>query len=791
MKSLAKLTVRLFVLGVLCLLAAVLYLDMKGFPPALKELVEQQFLRAGYAVQFGELHLDVLRGVVARDARVADAKERTRLLAQIDEVQLQWNWGHVFQRRNVIRALRIANAKISVPTPPDEIGPQYFTAQEAYATIRFLDDGTTEVDQLSGVYCGIRVQVSGLIRPRSAVAVVEPPKSASERSPFIFVTKSLRELNLLRVSQAPQLDVDFDLNLAQPLDSHVHARLVALDVGYRNVQLQRATVDISMREGAVDIAECRVELGGGELSVNGRYDIGQGRFDLKLSSTVDPTRVAGALPEQWARGLQELRVEERLKIEARYVLSPETGSLPLLKGTVSTGRLEYRRVPFRAIQLAFENQGVDVRVTDARIVTAEGQLTGHGQIQVESSDFSYEVESTLDPRKLLPLMTPVMRQIVEPSWFVTPPHIVATVAGDFVDPDAFAYDATLKTGRCSYRGVALAGAEAKLHLRQSRLEATDMVLRRDEGQLSGSLLADFHNHQIRFDIETTANPTEMAPLLGLKAGEMMRPYRFGPRTSATARGMVDLDSADRSAWTARVVNDGFSYWKITTDQASAALTQTNNVLTINNFEGDVYGGKLRGWAFFSLTNAPQFQVDLTTDHCDVHRLLGAIGGKETQVSGLLTGHCALQGEGSDMARLSGHGNLVITDGVLWEMPLFGIFSRIMDGLSPDLGKTKATDARATFLIGEQCAKTEDLRVSAGAFTLTGHGKVCFDGKLDFRVQAQFMRAVPLINIPGWFLGKILEYKIGGTIGDYTYRPVNVPKELLPHSPDAPKTDHAN
>ena len=39
--------------------------------------------------------------------------------------------------QNGIDALRIANASVTVPTPADEIGPQVFIAEQAYATFRF------------------------------------------------------------------------------------------------------------------------------------------------------------------------------------------------------------------------------------------------------------------------------------------------------------------------------------------------------------------------------------------------------------------------------------------------------------------------------------------------------------------------------------------------------------------------------------------------------------------------------------------------------------------------------
>jgi hypothetical protein len=778
-KRFAKFLVRLVVLLFLVLVGLVLYLDIHGFPASLRHVVERQFLRAGYAVKFGSIHLEVLRGILATDAVVADAAVPQQILARIDEVQLLWNWRRVLRRAMPIQALHIANATVSVPTPADDIGPEMFTAKEAYATFRFLDDRTTEIDSLTGVYCGIRVRVSGLLKPRVG-AVDEAERKQGARSQFAFITKALRELNSLKITRAPQLDVSFNLDLAQPLEGQVHARLIGEDFGYRNLQVQKAAVDVTMREGALDVAECRLQVGGGELGIHGRFDIGAGQFDVQMTSTLDPKLVARALSDDVTRALQDLRVEENPKIEARYVLSPETGSLPLLRGTLQTGGLVMRGAAFRSIQFAFENQGPDIKVTDAKIVTAEGQLTGHGQFQFESSDFSYSIDSTLDPRKLLPIMTPVMRNIVDPSWFESPPHIVATVTGDFVDPDAFAYDAELTAGRCSYRGVSLAGVNATLQLRHSQLNVPAMRLERTDGETSGSLLANFNNHQIKFDATTTSNPNEIAPLLGPKAAVVLRPYRFGPRTKASGRGLVDLDVPVNSAWSANVVNEGFSYWKVTADRARAIVTVSNNFLAVENFDSDFYAGKLRGRAVFALTNAPNYQFDFTTDRVNAHKLLTAIRGKEGSSSGLLTGQCTLQGQGSDVATIRGQGHAKVTDGVLGELGLFGVFSQILNGITPGLGSASLTSGTATFKLADSAVKTEDMEIQAGVFTLTSQGKLGFDGKLDFRVDARPLKSWPLFGQLGMLIGKILEYKIGGTLSTPTYRSANLPKELLPH-----------
>jgi hypothetical protein len=779
-----KIVFRTILLLAVAFCVLVVYLNVHGFPPFLERLVVEQIARAGIAAKFKSIRVDFARGIVATDAVLSDARAPDQTLAQIDEVQLQINWPRLINQQNGIDALVIANATLSIPTPSDEIGPQHFAASEAFATFKFEDDGTIQIDRLTGVYAGIGLHVTGSVKPRAATPPTQPKLREPGRSPAGFITKTLRELNSLRATTPPQIDLDFSLDLDQPLAGMVRAKLRGADLRYRDLNVQKAAIDLEMHDGAIQIPHATLNLNGGEISLSGRYDVAGGQFDLKLSSTTDPTALAAAFPVEPAKMLRELRFRRNPTITARYWLAPETGSVPQLEARIETGPFEFRRVRFRSVDASIAQKGPEIRVTQAKIITPEGKLTGHGQYHFESSDFSYELDSTVDPRKMLPLMTQNMRLVVEPSWFETPPHIVANVSGDFVDPDAFAYDAEIATGECSYRGVSMHSASGNLKLRNSVLDARDIVLTRDEGELRGSVLADFKQRRLGFDIETTANPSQMAPLLGPRAARVMREYRFGPRTKGHAQGIADFEDPGGSAWTAQVSNEGFSYWKFTADRASAELTFTNNTMRIDNFDSDFYGGKLRGQAQFEFdeeeTNGVTYAFDLETERCDVRRMLEALHGARGETSGLLTGRATLRGIGSDLRTLTGRGNLEITDGVLWEVPLFGIFSHILNEIGPNLGTTKVTDARASFTVKNLAVRTDDLRVSAGAVSITSHGKVGFDGKLDFRLKGQLLRAVPGINFLTWFLSNVFEYKIGGTLSDPDYRAANLPKELLPH-----------
>jgi hypothetical protein len=569
--------------------------------------------------------------------------------------------------------------------------------------------------------------------------------------------------------------LSFTLDLARPLEARARVRLRGEGMELRGAKLDQARVIVTMQDGAVEFSQFELALYRGEVRLRGRYDLAQGTFDLEVTSSTDPTAFAGFAPPAVREFLtREVVVRDNPRITARYRLSPQTGPLPELRGSVLAGSLAVRGVEFLRMDFEFLNHGPKVTVTNALIEMAEGRLTGAGQFDIESTDFHYHLVSTLDPPKLLPLMSPVMRRIVEPSWFASPPRIVARVSGDFVDPDAFAYDATAEAGACRYRGVDLTRASARLHLRDSQLDVRDLVLGRPEGEINGTLRADFNEHTVEFDIASTANPNAVAPLLGPVSAATLRPYRFGPRTDGHARGRVDFVNPTNTAWTAHVVSEQFAYWKFTADRAEANLTFTNNSFQIANFAADFYGGRLTGGAGFDFggTNVTyRFQLDV--QRADVNRLLTDIGGT-AKATGYLTGEMELSGVGDDPRNLVGRGSLSVADGVLWEAPIFGLLSHL-------LGNTRATSARADFTIGRNAWRSENLTVEAGAFTARAPGSVDFAGRLDFRVQAQFLRQIPGLNILTKLIGVLLEYEVGGTLNNPSYRAANLPKELLPHS----------
>jgi len=73
---------------------------------------------------------------------------------------------------------------------------------------------------------------------------------------------------------------------------------------------------------------------------------------------------------------------------------------------------------------------------------------------------------------------------------------------------------------------------------------------------------------------------------------------------------------------------------------------------------DFYGGKLQGHAAFIFSEAdPLYSFGFSVDGADVRNLLSAVEGRESTVTGLLSGQTTIDGRGTDLGALTGRGQL--------------------------------------------------------------------------------------------------------------------------------------
>jgi hypothetical protein len=137
----------------------------------------------------------------------------------------------------------------------------------------------------------------------------------------------------------------------------------------------------------------------------------------------------------------------------------------------------------------------------------------------------------------------------------------------------------------------------------------------------------------------------------------------------------------------------------------------------------------------------------------------------------------------DLQTWQGHGNLNLRDGLIWEIPIFGIFSGVLNSMVPGLGNSRASAGTCTFVITNGIIRSDNLDITSTGAQLQYRGTLDFQGQVNARVAAGLLRDTwlvgPVVSTVFWPVTKLFEYKVAGSLGNPKAEPVYLlPKVVL-------------
>jgi hypothetical protein len=156
------------------------------------------------------------------------------------------------------------------------------------------------------------------------------------------------------------------------------------------------------------------------------------------------------------------------------------------------------------------------------------------------------------------------------------------------------------------------------------------------------------------------------------------------------------------------------------------------------------------------------------------------GGKTNKLEGLLTGRLEItSANSSDLHSLQGAGRMELRDGLIWDIPIFGVFSPVLDTVMPGLGSSRARQGSATFIITNGVIDSEDLKIETLMARLRYRGTIDLSGTVNARMEAELLRNAwvvgPVLSLALWPVSKTFEYEITGSIHQPKSEPVYIPK----------------
>src|SRR5438105_8961200 len=201
------------------------YLAKSGFGREWRSRVVEELHKRGVEAYIGRLTLDPFRGLVAKNVRIFDYKNRENTLALISEVSLDINYAALIHHQPFLNALDVRDAQITFPLKT--VGGKADRAQltDFRAHVYFPPE-QIYVSQAEGILCGIRISATGQLIKRENYQPSPPISPEEWQRRMLIAQRLLNELQKFRFPAAvPSLQLKFSGDVAEIEKAHVEATL--------------------------------------------------------------------------------------------------------------------------------------------------------------------------------------------------------------------------------------------------------------------------------------------------------------------------------------------------------------------------------------------------------------------------------------------------------------------------------------------------------------------------------------------------------------------------------------
>ena len=572
------------------------------------------------------------------------------------------------------------------------------------------------------------------------------------------------------------------------------------------------------------IANLRAKLNPGELSLNACVNVDTRAFELALASSGDPGQISTFLPKDVGRRLAECSWQKPPEIRAKVSLTlpawtnREPGwlaeAMPSLcvRGEINIAEgAAYRELKVSAAHshVIYSNMVLDL--PDLTVTRPEGGIEAKHESNNRTGGYIWHIHSTVDVKILRSILEKNQQRALDLVTFTQPPIIDAEIRGWSGAPERLGIKGRIDLTNFTFRGESASGFQSGVEYTNRVLLFKDAHLQRGTQQLSASSLsADFISEKIYLTNGlSTAEPQVVARAIGPKVGLAIEPYHFSEPPTAHVYGIIPMHGEEAADLHFDIDGGPFHWWKFTVPRIAGHVYWRGERLMLNDVRLDFYGGKATGSAAidFDPEDGTDYQFAVVVTNTLLKKLMSDISTGTNHLEGLLNGSLVITKANADLWQsIRGYGNVDLQDGLIWEVPIFGIFSPVLDGVVPGLGSNRASAGTGTFIITNGVIHSDDLEIRSTALRLQYRGTVDLQGHVNARVEAGLLRDMwlvgPLVSTVFWPMTKMFEYKVTGTLSQpktdplyfipkimlVPFHPLRTLKELLPEDSGGNRTN---
>ena len=544
-----------------------------------------------------------------------------------------------------------------------------------------------------------------------------------------------------------------------------------------------------------------LSLYGGGLTATGQLDSATRELLFSGQSTFDPHQLGELVTpntQEWF-AQYSWQAPPRVQASGRVTFPAWTNQHPdwlrevrptlALAGAFELGAGAFREVPFSSAASSFFLTNLVWQIPDLRVARPEGLLSAEYSTDLATRYFHWRLHSQIDPKITRPLLEyESQRKGLDFFQFTQPPEIDAEVWNQWGGIEKLGIVAKVRATNFAFRGEGVTGLTTALSYTNQLLVFDDPMVRQGEQQASAPRVSiDFAAEKIYLsNAFGNLDPNAVARAIGETTAKVIAPYQFDAPPTSRVNGTVDLKRERRADDLHFQLTGGPFRWRqYRLQRLQGDVDWVGDKLSLNNVRGAFRTGTLGGAAAFDFASGEDatFKFNLGVTEADLRTFMPDVGYPTNRLEGFLTGELLVRSaKTSDTNSWQGDGWLQLRDGLIWEIPMFGVFSPVLNSIVPGLGNSRAKQATATFAITNSVIVSHDLDIRATAMRMNFKGAIDFDGKIDGRIEAELLRDLPgvgwLFSKLLWPITKIFEYKITGTVNHPKTEPLYIGSKIL-------------
>jgi hypothetical protein len=521
-------------------------------------------------------------------------------------------------------------------------------------------------------------------------------------------------------------------------------------------------------------------------------------FSIRISGAIDAATVKPFLPANRAMPAEFTRP---LVLTLAASGNWQNRDRLALAGSVAQTNFSVGGLPLDFAWAQFSGSNGVWRLRDLEVAAGRTALNLSGEADQATENFHCRISGAVDAASVRPFLTAsnAVRGFNHLS-FAEPLALHLDVTGNLRAFASLAATGHIAIAHCAIREQTIEQLSSDLSYSNLMVDFFHPQLARAAGTqqfAAEKLTLDLAGQRLFFTGgEGNVEASVVARAIGPKTAKAMEPYQFLAIPRARVNGCIPLrHRADGELLTDEadlrfevVGTTPFRWRKFETPAITGTIHWWKNFIILTNTESECYGGTARGWGVFDVSPdraGTEFSFFVTGTNVDFHRMGAALWSPTNQLAGALSGTVTVTSASSeDWATWNGYGAMRLNNGLLWDVPVFGLISPVLNVVTPGLGlgNNRATDAAGRFLMTNGVIYTDSLDIHTTMLRVKYDGTVDLQQNVKARATAQFLRSTPILgsmmSLVFSPVSKAFECEVTGTLGQPKVKPAHTIPGLL-------------